>query len=42
MINGVDVIATIGMVGIGFVMGFLAAMIVYFMWKDDSGKEGKE
>ena len=38
MINGVDVITTIGMVGIGFVMGFLAAMIVYFMWKDDSGK----
>lgn len=42
MINGVDVIVTIGMVVIGFVMGFLAAVIFLFMWKDDSGKEGKE
>ena len=41
MINGVDVIATIGMVGIGFVMGFLAALVLILMWKDDSGKEGK-
>ena len=42
MINGADVIATIAMVGIGFVMGFLAAMVIYFMWKDDSGKEDKK
>ena len=39
--NGVDVVATIGMVGIGFVMGFLAAMVIFFMWKDDSGREDK-
>lgn len=39
MINGVDVIAIIGMVGIGFVMGFLAAVILILMWKNDSGKE---
>lgn len=42
MINGVDVIATIGMVGIVFVMGFLTAVILHFMWKDDSGEEDKE
>ena len=42
MINGVDVVATIMMVGAGFVMGFLAAMVIYFMWKDDSGKEDKK
>jgi len=41
MINGVDLIATIGMVGIGFVMGFLTAVILILMWKDDSGKEEK-
>ena len=41
MVNGVDMIVTIGMVGIGFVIGFLAAVILHFMWKDDSGKEGK-
>ena len=41
MINGVDVIATIGMVGIGFFMGFLTAVILILMWKDDSGKEEK-
>ena len=27
MVNGVDVVATIGMVGIGFVMGFLTIPI---------------
>ena len=41
MINGVDVIATVAMVGIGFVMGFLAALVIYFMGKDDPGKEDK-
>lgn len=35
MVNGVDVIATIMMVGAGFVMGFLAAMVIFFMWKED-------
>ena len=42
MVYGVDAIVTIGMVGIGFVMGFLVAVILHFMWKNDSGKEGKE
>lgn len=42
MINGVDVVATIMMVGAGFLMGFLAAMVIFFMWKDDSGKEDKK
>ena len=41
MINGVDVVATVMMVGAGFLMGFLAAMVIFFMWKDDSGKEDK-
>ena len=41
MVNGVDVVATIMMVGAGFLMGFLAAMVIFFMWKDDSGKEDK-
>lgn len=39
MVNGVDVMATIFMVGAGFVMGFLAAMVIYYMEKDDSEKE---
>lgn len=39
MVNGVDVMATILMVGAGFVMGFLAAMVIYYMGKDDSGED---
>ena len=38
VINGVDVVATIGMVGIGFVMGFLAAAVLFLM-KEDDGNE---
>ena len=39
MVNGVDVMATILIVGAGFVMGFLAAMVIYYMEKDDSGED---
>lgn len=39
MVNGVDMIVTIAMVCVGFVMGFLAAVILILMWKNDSGKE---